>query len=446
MKAFSFQRKHVIGAACVATVMLFAAIAGCAPEQAPQTDAAPAEATDATAEGTMAGYAEMFPLQYASLQQERTDENGIVKGHSIGQLRDICEAPLARDQNGDVLLGENGTVTASGYAYDEELGMYVLPEQTDEQLKETGLYSGCVACKSSKFNDIYAQQGASAFGSVYNKQAREIVNGEYFDCAMCHDGMPSADNLKANLVYFNALGDDFAANLVPKLAVCAQCHNSYDYRSRITTEADLENFRPYRYGTDLESVFKASYEDGVNFAKDEETGISTSYMVHPIIEIFQTSPMANLGVTCVDCHMPKTTDAESGTTYTNHFAANNPLENEDSLEYCLTCHKNQGIETTADMKAYAEQKADELARGYEELTAQAETFKAALEEAIKTKSKDEATLDKARELYAKASWYDHCINTQPSVISVGHMASMVDGSALVEAGEKACSEGMALIA
>ena len=445
MKSISFKRKHVIGAACLASMLTIALAVGCAPKQESPSPIDEVTDSDVVADGSMAAYAEMFPLQFASLQNTRVDENGITKGHSIDILRDICEAPLARDRNGDVLHNEDGTVNAASYAYDENLGMYVLPDLTDEQLKEMALYTGCVACKSSKFNDLLDQQGPSAFGAVYNADSRKVVNGEYYDCAMCHDGVPSADNVKANLAYFQALGEGFAENLDPKTAVCGQCHNSYDYRSSIKTDADLQNFRPYRYGTDMESLFKANYEDGVNFGVDEETGIATCTMVHPIVELYENSPMAKAGVTCVDCHMPKTTDAESGTTYTNHFSANNPLESEDALNYCLTCHNNTGISTTADMKAFVEQKADELSQRHDALQSKIDFFLTSLEGAIKSGKADAATLDKARELYAKATWYERCINTQP-VITVGHTVAMSDSAALLEAGNAACDEGMALIA
>ena len=38
--------------------------------------------------------------------------------------------------------------------------------------------------------ELYAEQGAAAFTSPYNASARAIVGGDYFDCAMCHEGDP----------------------------------------------------------------------------------------------------------------------------------------------------------------------------------------------------------------------------------------------------------------
>ncbi|NPD30922.1 ammonia-forming cytochrome c nitrite reductase subunit c552 [Eggerthellaceae bacterium zg-1084] len=416
-----------------------AVLVGCSPRSG--STSKPAESDSTT---SMAAYKEAFPLQYSSLQGERIDEKGLKKGHSINILRDICEAPLARDRNGDILYNEDGTVNAASYEYDEKTKRYVLPELSDQQLKEMALFTGCLSCKTSKFNDLYEKQGASAFGSVYNADAKSVVDGEYFDCGMCHSGSPSAGNVSANLMYFKALGEGFAEGLDPKTAVCGQCHNSYDYRSSIKTEGDLQKFRPYRYGTDMESLFKANYEDGVNFSVDKETGIATCTMVHPIVELFQNSPMAKLGVTCVSCHMPKTTDQESGSTYTNHFAANNPLESEDSLKYCLTCHENQGIGSTDEMKSFVQQKASGLAAAHTDLKAKTDSFLSALETAIKSEAKDSATLDQARELYAKATWFERCINTQPT-ITVGNTVAMSDSAALVAAGNAACDEGMALL-
>lgn len=329
----------------------------------------------------MAAMATQFPLEYNSSQETRVNAKGFTIGHSIHNLRDICERPVARDMNGDIEWNENGTMSVYACEYDEELGRYVVPDMTDEQLTEANLKTGCLSCKTSKFNDVYEQQGPEAYGHVYDAEARAIVSDEYWDCVMCHTGTPSAESVSPNLVYFQALGEGLADQIDPKLAVCAQCHNSYDYRSKIKTEEDLATFRPYRYGNDIDSVFKSAYEDGVNFAEND-LGLPESYVVHPNIEGFMTTTHNKMGVTCVDCHMPMRTDEATGTEYRSHFSASSPIESEEALEYCLTCHKSQGQDTTDAMKTFVKDKQAELAKNIEALKADIDAYGNALSAAI----------------------------------------------------------------
>ncbi len=441
-------KKKACAAGIVAAVVCAIAIWSCAPATSNEDASSQSgSASGQTASGTTetAAYAELFPLQYNSLYQTRVNAKGITIGHNVDLLRDICEAPLLRDQNGDVLVDENGNSLIMAYEYNAEIGQYVLSSLDEVQLDELGLYSGCVACKSSKFNALYDEMGAMAYGSVYNDEARAVVNSEYYDCAMCHTGTPSASTLSANLVYFQALGEGLTENLDTHNAICAQCHNSYDYRSSIKTEEDLATFRPYRYGYDIESLFEAAYEDGVNFDTDETTGISESYVVHPTIELFMGSKHQKMGVTCTSCHMPTSTDTATGAEYTNHFAANSPIQSEDSLTYCLTCHSAYGIASTDDMAAFVQGKEAEMAAGMEALEARMTALKGNLEAAISSAEKDEATLVQARKLFAKVSWCYMCMVTGPYE-SAGSQVAMMDWEGILRIANTACDDAEALLA
>gem|GEM_PF-4444304 len=224
------KRKAIIWpAVCILCFAALVTALGCAPKTTTAGDATSDATSSDSASATTAGgnttvekYASAYPLEYNSLMVTWTNANGKLIGHSL--FRDICEAPLMRDMNGDVLANADGTYAIAGFHYDAVSGQYVIDELTAAQLDEYGLYQGCVACKSSKFNDLYSSEGAAAFTAVYDADAREVVNGDYFDCALCHTGTPSANSLSANAMYWNALGAGLTENLDTKDQVCAQCH------------------------------------------------------------------------------------------------------------------------------------------------------------------------------------------------------------------------------
>ena len=76
-----------------------------------------------------------------------------------------------------------------------------------------------------------------------------------------------------------------------------------------------------------------------------------------------------------------------------------------ALEYCLTCHKNQGIDSPEAMKEFVLGKEDELAEGQLWMRENLETLKAAIADAVAAGDVDEATLDEARMAWSKGSWY-----------------------------------------
>lgn len=430
-------RKRVAAVALVAACVLTALAAGCGSTQTPE--ASEASVPSAT---SLEQYADKYPLQCASIQGTRVNAKGITIGHTVENLAEICEAPTVRDANGDPIYDKDGNVQMIKAAYDAKTGTYDIDLLSDEQLIEMNLRSGCVSCKTSRFNEIYAQQGASAFGNAYNAEARAIVNGDYFDCAMCHDGEPSSDNVDARLMFYQALGEGFADRLEPNNAVCAQCHNSYDYRSSIKTEEDLQTIKAYRNGYDVDSLFETCWEDDVNFETDPATGIRESILLHPTIELFMDTKMQELGTTCVDCHMPQS--QADGQTYTNHFAANSPLESEDSLAYCLNCHERQGIASADAMAQFVREKQAEMAQATTELEQRKASFRQSLEQAIGENALDGATLEHAKKLYAKVSWYDKCLVTGPSE-SLGSQAAMMDWRDIVQRANATCDEGMGLL-
>lgn len=438
------SKSRTVAAAGLAAILALGALAlGCGGTDNVKVTFAEDAAEQAEEEGTMASYAEQFPLEYESSQMERVNAKGVTIGHSIGLLRDICEAPVARDVNGDIDWNEDGTMRLFEFEYDEELGRYVIPPLTDEQLEAVNLKVGCLSCKTSRFNDLYEQMGPQAYGAVYNGDAQAVVDDEYWDCAQCHTGTPSADNVSANLVYFQALGEGLADQLDANIAVCAQCHNSYDYRSSIHTEEDLATFRPYRYGNDADAVFESAYEDGVNFFEND-LGLPESYVVHANVEGYMQTTHYQMGVTCVDCHMPVTTDEATGTEYRTHFSANSPIENPDALNYCLTCHEAQGIADADAMAAFVNEKKEALGADIEALKTRIDEYGEAASAAIADGTLDGETVEAVKKDYAKAFWNYQVLITGPYE-TPGSQIAMLDSTHLLEDANAAIDEGLALL-
>ena len=423
--------------------MVLAMLAGTAAAMGCSSDS-PSEAPPATETQTSnVRYAATYPLQCESIVKTRVNAKGITIGHTVENLREICEAPIERDANGDPVYDRDGNPIPIEAAYNAETGEYDINLLSDEELVDMNLRSGCISCKTSRFNELYAQQGAAAFGSPYNAEARAIVNNDYFDCALCHTGEPSSDDVQPTLMYFPALGAGLADHLDERNGVCAQCHNSYDYRSLIETEDDLQRFKAYRKGYDVDVLFETCWEDGVNFDIDPKTGIAESYLLHPTIELFMGTKMQMLGLTCCDCHMPKTSSPD-GLEYTDHFSANSPLESADSLAFCLNCHERQGIASADEMVAFVRGKQAQQAKGLEALQKREAAFKQALEQAIAARGKDDSALAKAKKLYAKVTWYDTCLVTGPSE-SPGSQVAMLDWEGILEKANAACDEGVAIL-
>ncbi|WP_302962535.1 ammonia-forming cytochrome c nitrite reductase subunit c552 [uncultured Adlercreutzia sp.] len=273
--------------------------------------------------------------------------------------------------------------------------------------------TSCVACKSTTATDLYGEMGIDAFqNSDWKKYVGE--NGEnldWYDCGLCHtDGTPGGA-LKPGGMAAAAFGAPLFEQVTDEEAVCGQCHN---YIGAVYTrgglmaqmqagEVDPASVNPWRYGFDPESLMKAALEDGYQMAEDPETGIKNFQANHPEVEIFQGSVHQQLGMTCVDCH-GVTMTGDNG-QFTSHGFSESPLENPEALEYCLGCHKGQGVADADAMKEFvaaAQQKMAEAEEGYNAKSAQLRELIVA---AKASGSADEAALTQASDNFTKAAWF-----------------------------------------
>ncbi len=302
----------------------------------------------------------------------------------------------------------NSFLAGEGQAESED-GGYVhshatLAEHVEPMLPQEGSSMACIACKSTDFNALYAQDGKQAFA---DDAAGYVGNGNYWDCNVCHTDTPGSA-LHPNLVLYQLIGKTALAQISTEEAVCAQCHNAVGRYGRSWLagyDGDLSEIDPYRYGYDPDSLKRAFLEDGVKANHEDDTGADVFITQHPDIEIFQGSVHEQLGLTCVSCHMPEKTN-ENGNTYTSHDASSTPLENEEALEFCLSCHKDQGVASTSEMKAFVEAAEADLGAKEQVVTGKIAEAKQLLAKATSEGGVDDATLEQAREDYATAKWYN----------------------------------------
>lgn len=389
------------------------ALVGCAPSQSKAESGAAEAATQEADATTMEEWGSRYPLQYGSYAEE-TIKSGKYEGHYA--LKQKLLAPAVRVERADGQTDtklvnpygtyDDGEVIVSGLKYDSASKQWVVEDSQLDDLSGTRERQGCFACKSSEFNTVYNENGAGVFTEKMTPEFIDSLNGQVWNCGTCHDGDPATNAPDAQLTYWTQLARESFDLLDPGERVCGQCHNSLDYRSRITDQDTMDSFSPYQYGFDVESLYHAAMEDGI-YTVDEDTGIELSCLDHPDVEFLQGSVMGELGLTCIDCHMPETTDDASGATYTYHNASASPLENETALEYCLTCHEKQGISSTADMVDMVQAKQAEAATTIAELDVKFEAAYALIKDANQNGGTDEAVLQQARDDYSLAEAYYH---------------------------------------
>lgn len=395
-----------IGAACAFADTPAEGEGGTATEIPSITSAAAADnGTSDAVEGTMQYWGSLYPLEWDSYHQKPVKADGETHGHY--DLQEKLLAPVVRDGT-SLIKSEDGYYQISGFSWNEEIGAWVIDEDQLGAVPADAFKMGCYSCKSSNFDEAYEQWGADIFTQDPTQEFIDVIDGQVWDCATCHDGDPATSAPDAQLTYWTQLSRDSFDELDSTERICGQCHNSLDYRSRITDQDKMDSFSPYKYGFDIDSLYDAAVDDGI-YTVDEETGLLSTCFDHPDVEFTQGSAMRELGVICVDCHMPQVTDEETGQTYTDHGASNSPLENEAALEYCLTCHNSQGIETTDDMVAMVREKQAEAAEVEQTVSDKLDQAEALFADADATAKVDEDTLAQLRDDWSHAEAYLHAV-------------------------------------
>ena len=308
----------------------------------------------------------------------------------------------------------------------------LLAEEMEAFVPDATYAVRCMACHSSWFKEITESHGITVdvLNAPMASFADEFTDMEFWDCRTCHEDDP-ANTLKPTNIVFNKISKSY--NFPEADTVCGQCH--YADTQKMYTQLDIDDL--YKNGVSPEGMFQTFLEfeevmdpeiGGNNvMSLDEETGIKM-YGEGSVVDLenFQGSNHQNLGMTCASCHMPQTTDPETGETYTSHDASGSPLAKPESLEKCMSCHKGQGIDSTDDMiKMVGEkqlQARKDLRAGKDRLANAYDLIKAAVD----GKTVDEATLDQVREEYTYAEAELRIINSDSQGRAVHNPEKVAD--------------------
>ncbi len=368
------KTRLAVGAAAVAAITCAASIA-IAPSLTPQ----PANANESTAEeATYDEWISTYPDQYGSFLTDNWRDGG------------------------------GGYKTEGQYDH----AHYMLRQNIEDMFETTDpgyMKISCLACKTSDFNDLYEKYGDEVFQPEPGL-TMDILDNEVeamWDCETCHESIDDL-TVRPGIFTWNELSEGEFDDQAPETLACAQCHNAWGNIVKFAvagTGNDLEEFHPYQYGHDADALYREFAEDGSTRVQfDEETGLVIVNTTTYDIEHFAGSVHEELGLTCASCHMPKVENGQ-GETFTSHNASSSPLENPVALEYCLTCHKNQGVETTDEMVEFVHAAQDEFAQSKAEVDAMLADLEAELLQVIEDGSIDQEVLDQARDDYNLATYY-----------------------------------------
>ena len=252
----------------------------------------------------------------------------------------------------DALKGDpNMVIMWAGYGfakdYNKARGHFYTIEDIRNTLRTGGptdaktgpMVMACWSCKSPDVGRFIEENGEDAyFSGKWAKGGAEVVNA--IGCSDCHDtrskefknGEPALILSKPYVKRaMDTIGKPFEkqSRLDQQAQVCAQCHVEYYF----TGPTKAVKF-PWDKGTSVDEM--EQYYDEIGF-KDWTHSVSKTPMLkaqHPGYETWREGIHGKNNVTCIDCHMPKVTNAD-GKVFTDHKVGNPFDRFEDT---CASCH------------------------------------------------------------------------------------------------------------
>ena len=285
--------------------------------------------------------------------------------------------------------GERLTMDDWAQLYPDEYAMYATPGWNVEKGVRAGHYLmfqnmqqwdhanlDCVSCKTTQWDQLSQEYpGDTPLADL----VPEI--DAFFDCYVCHED-PTTMEVVPGIRSFDTKREAYFQDVPTGTILCGQCHTGYTP------------------GLTIDEIYEERLEVAGKY--NEAIGTTTTTAGHPDIEIFYESTHADLGLTCVDCHMP-TVENRDGEPVTYHNASGHLTDNLPALETCLECHSAQGVETAAEMKEFVENAQAKLAAAGDEAQALIDELYGMLEEATAAGEESEE-LEQARALYSRASF------------------------------------------
>ena len=300
-----------------------------------------------------------------------------------------------------------------GYGFAKDYGSARGHSYTLEDVSKTQrphALANCLTCKTPNYTKLVNDLGVQAYTLEFD-EAMGLME-ENISCYNCH-GNDAGNQGQITITHSyvtEALGEGYDGIDLSTLS-CGQCHIEYYF-----TPADKETMMPYGSDEDMTPEAILAYYDTmelpdgtVGFADwtQESTGARMLKAQHPELETYLSGPHAALGLNCADCHMPMEM-AEDGTVYHSHLLVS-PLDSPERLSYCLTCHKDQGIETAEQMVDFTHRLQEKVTAEETKVGNALSDFKDALAAANQAGTLSQEDLDAVRQLYREAQWFfDFC--------------------------------------
>jgi nitrite reductase (cytochrome c-552) len=194
----------------------------------------------------------------------------------------------------------------------------------------------CIGCKTPDVAVLTADHGED----WYSMSFADVVGSNTIGCLDCH--APDDASVRHNPArdwLDEGIAHGTFANIDPEGRidlVCAQCHTNYHFNAE-TRKVEL----PWSTGLTVEAQLE-HYD--AERRSDEwvhpRTGALVAKIQHPEYELYNEGKLVNvhsdLGLECIDCHMPEATDAD-GEKYTEHHWTS-PLTHVEKT--CTGCHDN----------------------------------------------------------------------------------------------------------
>jgi nitrite reductase (cytochrome c-552) len=244
-----------------------------------------------------------------------------------------------------------------GHAYMLEDQKLTLRQQVVQQP------GACLNCHAStylaykKAGDGDTTKGFEKINAMPYGEAEKLVQHPVA-CIDCHDGQNMSlrvsrpafiEGIRAYKASQGLQNYDVNKQATPnemRAYVCGQCHVEYYFKG-----PEKRLVFPWANGLRVEQIH--AYYDEIKFRDwtHKLTGAPTLKAQHPEFELWSQGIHARAGVTCADCHMPKTN--HKGTTLSDHWVRSPLLNIKDA---CLGCHKNHDAKVTEnELKARVEQ-------------------------------------------------------------------------------------------
>ncbi len=186
--------------------------------------------------------------------------------------------------------------------------------------------ASCFACKTPQYMTLEKKYGEAFYKMSFEEIAKEVT--EPISCYDCHENTPG--EMHINRSGFVKALKDYDIKVDPRLQACAQCHNDY-YMDPETGQP----VHPYEYGVNPDGMLKHYNEKHVVDFVHPDSGVEVAQVQHPDYEAFHSSPHAQAGLVCADCHMAKE-DGYTSHTWTSPFKSDTIMNN-----VCLSCHDGE---------------------------------------------------------------------------------------------------------